>query len=253
MITWRTPVAVAAVLAGAGAVLYALAPLPHRERPEGARTIVLPAKQPAADAPDAAGWVWPDDVPGFRAGDAEDTFNLSRVQPVELQAAQLAAARSGLDPDSVRVVSALRPGPQGLFGVLAAASNDTSGSDAPCLAAILPGDAPVAWRCPGRARPTEDLADSRVLAAAGHYRFGDRHVLDVAGVARGDVTRIVADVPGFDAPWTIYERGRTWGQFEGSWGFSPGRRPPRLLVYSHGRLVETVRLDLAAGEEPEIR
>jgi hypothetical protein len=63
-----------------------------------------------------------------------------------------------------------------------------------------------------------------------------QQALYLAGVARGDVARIVF------GDQTLYTRGRTWGEFGGAWLDPAGPGP--LLVYGHGRLLESITLAL---------
>jgi hypothetical protein len=150
-------------LAATAVVLLFARPEYHRD---AGLTIDLPAAHPADDAAGAAGWVWPDGTPGWEAAATIEGVNVSGVQRVEIQAAQLAAARNGLDADEVRVVAVERPGRDGVLAVLAAPTLEQSPART-CLAVLLPGDAPVDWKCPGASPSRRDLARTRVLAAAG--------------------------------------------------------------------------------------
>ena len=95
MITWRLPVAIVVLLACAAATAYLTFPRPPAH--EGT-TIRLPAHRPA----DPGTWHWPDGVPGWQPGQKIQDYNVSGVQPVEMQAAQLAAARHVLDSEQLR-------------------------------------------------------------------------------------------------------------------------------------------------------
>ena len=97
MITWRLPVAIVVLLACAAATAYLTFPRPPGH--EGT-TIRLPAHRPA----DPGTWHWPDGVPGWQPGQKIQDYNVSGVQPVEMQAAQLAAARHVLDSEQLRVL-----------------------------------------------------------------------------------------------------------------------------------------------------
>ena len=119
-----------------------------------------------------------------------------------------------------------------------------------CLAAVLQGDAPVVWECPGGG--PNDLARSHVLVAAAAFgpatpaKPGRANAIYAVGVARGDVRRVVLAAAGRE-PQTLYERGTTWGQLEAGGTLQPGSRAPRLLVYGRHGLVETLTLDLKPG------
>jgi hypothetical protein len=79
-----------------------------------------------------------------------------------------------------------------------------------CLAAVLQGDAPVVWECPGGG--PNDLARSHVLVAAAAF-----------------------------GPATPAKPGPANAMLH------PGSRAPRLLVYGRHGLVETLTLDLKPG------
>jgi hypothetical protein len=119
-----------------------------------------------------------------------------------------------------------------------------------CLAAVLPGDAPVRWRCPGSTPSADDLARSPVLVAATAVDWGPRvkgNTVFFVGVARGDVDRIVMHARGYFAPLTIYTRGRTWGQFDMT-VTTVGRRV-RLEIFGKRKHLETLMLNTALGQE----
>jgi hypothetical protein len=259
VITWRLPVAIAALLLVAGLAAYFTFPRPPALH--NGETIRIPDRHPADAVAGAAGWHWPDGVPGWRPGQMIKSYPVSGLQPVEVLAAQLAAARAGLDAESVRVVSALRPGYRGALAILAAHTADgwSLPKDASCLAAVLLGDAPVVWQCPG-AFPdrSSDIAGSHVFVAATAARWPAtkqrpaEDVVDLAGVARGDVQRVVLVTPGSDRR-ELYVRARTWGEFSAATSKRPGSPPMRLLVYGRGRLLEVVQLDLKPGQQRVLR
>jgi hypothetical protein len=223
-------VAIVAVALTATAAVFAFARPGYHEA--HGLTIKLPAKEPANDASGAAGWVWPGGTPGWEAGYTVKGYNVSGVQPIELQAAQLAAARQGLDADGVRVLVSTRATTNGVVAILAAPTLYETPSRT-CLAALVE-DAPVGWRCPGATRPRDDLSRAHVLVAAKAYRAG----LYVVGVARGDVRRVVLETPG-NAPTALYVRGKTWGQFESA---VATKRGAMLKVYGRRGLVQTLPL-----------
>jgi hypothetical protein len=245
----RYPVSLAVVVAAVAALcgFFVFARPRYRPAHQGVE-IKLPAKQPAADASGAAGWVWPDGVPGWEAGYTIKDVNISFVQPVELQAAQLAAARAGLDAERVRVVSETRANSDGVLAIVAAPTLYHV-PEQTCLAAVFQGDAPVVWECPGNPRPQADLAESRVLVAAAAFRWPRSPVLYLAGVARGDVYRIDVVAPGLERR-TLYTRDVTWGQF--STAMELPRAGARLEIYGrHGRL-ERIPLDVRPGQQRAI-
>jgi hypothetical protein len=220
-------------------------------RPKGGGvTIELPAKQPAVDASGAAGWVWAAGTPGWEAGYTIKGYAVSGVQPIEIQAAQLAAARKMLDASDVRVVVASRGGTNGVLAILAAPTLYSIPVKT-CLAAVLEGDRPVTWECPG-ARPLPgDLANAHVFVAAKTYDWGtDRgepqHPLYLVGVARGDVYRVVLAGAGLQRQ-TLYTRGRTWGQFQAAVTMPDGIA--LLEIYGRHGLLQTLPVDVAPGQQ----
>jgi hypothetical protein len=227
VLTWRAPVAALVLAVCLSVIGYAVVPrAPHQS---AGTTIRLPDRSPSN-----AAWVWPDGVPGWVPGQTIKGFPVSGVQPVELQAAELAAAHRVLDAEAVRVVSSLRGDDSGPLAILATHTLYATPVGT-CLGALLTGDAPVVWLCPN------ELAMSHVLIAAKWFRPSG---FDFAGVARGDVTRIV------QGRQTIYVRGKTWGEFAAT---SAMRRDQPLRIYVGKRLVETVPLELASGEQRVIR
>jgi hypothetical protein len=233
VITWRVPVAAVVLALSLTAVGYVVFPRPPHAH-QGT-TIRLPDRQPSN-----ARWVWPAGVPGWTPGQTIKGYPVSGVQPVEVQAAALAAARRGLDASDVRVIGSTRPSYRGALAVLATKTLYTK-PEITCLAALLP-DEPVHWVCPAK----HTLSHEHVFVAAGRLQWaGGKNPVFLTGVARGDVTRIVL-VGGVVPRETIYTRAKTWGELDLAEPVKPGGR---LLVYAGPRLVETVPLDLAAGQQ----
>jgi hypothetical protein len=177
-------------------------------------------------------------------------MNVSGLQPVELQTAQLAAARAGLDSQDVRVLTSLRGGRDGVLAILAAPTLGVTPVHS-CLAPLLTGDTPVQWLCPGSDSGPDDLGYAHVLVAAKLYDWkaegAPAYALYLAGVARGDVRSVSLLIPG-ESPNTLYTRGETWGQFEAAVS-SDGASEAVLKVYSDHGLPESLPLQLAPGEQ----
>jgi hypothetical protein len=247
----RHPASFAFVFA-AVAVMAGLLTLSRPGHKSAAASVQLPSKQPANDAPGAAGWVWADGTPGWEAGATVHGIDVSGLQPVEIQAAQLSAARYGLDASHVRVVSSVRPDRRGVLAILAAPTLNRT-PEQTCLSALPQSDAPPAWNCAGETRGPEDLSQARVLVAAsavtGPAGTG-RDSIFLAGVARGDVARVVLDAPGLPAQ-TLYTRGKTWGQFTAA--ATVPLAASRLLVYGRSGLVQTLALNVAPGTQRVLR
>jgi len=213
-------------------------------RPHSGVSIKLPARQPADDASGAAGWVWPDGTPGWEAGYTLKGYNVSGVQPIEIQAAQLAAARDILDAGNVRVLDSLRPGKDGVIAILAAPTLYQTPVRT-CLAAVLPGNTPVQWQCAG-STTSDGLARSRVLVAATVLDWSRGTPVYLVGVARGDVYRVVLRLPGRPVQ-VLYTRGTTWGQFDAAVADAHGTA--RLEIDGRRGRLETLTLDLAPGQQ----
>jgi len=238
----------------AGAFVFAR---PEYRPAQQGKTIKIPFKQPARDAAGRPGWVWPGGVPGWAAGQTISDYNISQLQPVEVGPAQLAAAHMGLDADQVRVLTAMHvlpgDGPLAIFAApLLYEANHTV-----CLGAALPRTSAVAWLCPGASHPGPDIGRSHVLVAAAAYDWSSPSTpgsvgLDLVGVARGDVYRVVLHVPGLGNPMNdreLYARGKSWGQFDAAIVVPRGAGSPELRIYGRTGLVRTVRLSLNPGEE----
>jgi hypothetical protein len=212
---------------------------PQYQPPNQGEQITVPPEHPAT-----AGWTWAEGTPGFKAGTMlgkHHDFNITGVQPVEIAAAQLAAAHSILDAEGVRVLDSLRTDKTGPVALLAAPTVGGTPTQT-CLAVMLRGDAPVTWRCP------QDLLGTHVLGVVVAARFssGSGHPLFVMGVARADVQRIVL-VGGPPRSGPIYTRGTTWGQFEGS---TSSTKSVTLLVYGdHGLLQKLTLGDPPGGQQ----
>jgi hypothetical protein len=219
------------VLVGVAALLLAgffVFARPQYHPPNQGEQITAPPEHPAT------GWTWAEGTPGFKAGTMlgkHHDFNVSGVQPVEIAAAQLAAAHSMLDAEGVRVLDAIRVDTRGPIAILAAPALDVTPTET-CLGVMLRG-APVAWRCP------HELAGTHVLGAmvAGRAPAGSPPSLFVMGVASGDVQRIVVVAASFRTE--AYTRGTTWGQFMTS---LPPAKSAQLLVYGDHGLLEKLTL-----------
>lgn len=246
----RHPISLAIVLVAVAAVAGVFVFARPGYHPHDGDLISAPAKPPANDASGAAGWVWPDGTPGWEVGYTYKGFNVAGVQAVEIQAAQLAAARDVLDASKVRVLDSVRPGKAGVLAIVAAPTLYQTPVRT-CLAAVLVGDAPVRWQCPGSTPSSTDLARSPVFVAAAvvDWRISgaNRSVLFLVGVARGDVSEVVLHARGFLAPETIYTRGTTWGQFDMSIT-DPGRTA-RLEIFGRRGHLETLTLNVAPGQQ----
>jgi hypothetical protein len=230
---------------------------PQYRPPHQGTTIRIPDKQPAQDAGGRQGWTWAEGVPGWEPGQKIGDYRVSGVQSIEVDPARLVAARMGLDAEQVRVVTAMRQmpgvGPLAIYAAPSAYASYESKAIV-CLGVDLPGAATTQWFCPGSTHPGPDVARSHVLVAASalEQRFTSGEVaLGLVGLARGDVYRVVLHIPGQKQlpNATLYDRGKTWGQFETAVAIPAGAGVPELRVYAaKGRLVQTLPLELKPGE-----
>lgn len=236
MITWRVPVAAVVLVLCLSAIGYVVFPRPPQH--DAGTAIKLPDHLPSN-----AKWVWPEGVPGWTPGETIKGFPVSGLQPIEVERAELAAAQSVLDASDVRVVDSIRPDRHGVLAVLATHALDEI-PERTCLAGLL-RNAPVHWVCPAR----YTLSRKLVFAVEARLEWpGTRDPIYLAGVARGDVTRI--DLVDKNGVQGVYTRGKTWGQFDlAEWVSRAGR----LQVYGKRGLLETISLDLPAGQQRVIR
>ncbi len=121
---------------------------------------------------------------------------------------------------------------------------------------MLPNGAPMEWRCPGATAPYGDVAKSRVLVAAvahawPHNQSGITDGYDLVGVARGDVKRVALRIvgdPNFPTDNTLYDRGKTWGQFSAAVAVHGENVRPELRIYGDHGLVQVIRFNLSPDE-----
>lgn len=206
-------------------------------------TIKLNEGPPAADASGAAGWTWAS-TPGWKPGQMvgkHHEFNASGVQPIEVAAAQLAAAHKLLDASDVRILVAARFDDKGPDAILATPVLDVTPPEQ-CLGVMLAGTAPVRWQCPNDPRDAISHSHVLVIAVAGLPVQGHTP-MSLIGAARGDVHRIVLRAPGTGNE-VVYTRGTTWGNFEISRWTGPGTT---LFVYGAHGLTQTVDLNVKPG------
>jgi hypothetical protein len=201
-------IAVTAVAVLVGARLYAWPVY----RPPGQGSEVKPAWSEApVNAAGARGWTWAGGTPGFQLGHDEAGWNFSLLKADELAPARAAAARQGVDPDSLRILQASRTGPHDLALLVAG----TDGSGRTCVGAGVPRR-PLEFTCPphlGR-QVAFVSADAMPTYESGQYP------VSLLGAVRGDVTRVEVSAPGYVQ--TVYRRqgNPTWGTFSANYGAS---------------------------------
>ena len=211
---------------------------PQYHDPSPGRAFDLSYAKPAA-----VGWRWADGTPGFRFGQDEAVWNEAKLRPDDLTAARAAARPAGVDPDGIRVLTALRTKGGDLFALLA--GSNARGQT--CVGASVP-NAPVAWSC------LLDRQAAIVIVAPGApeqtAKYGTLYPLSLLGVTRADVTRVTLDLPGVEHG-TLYTRsaplGNWWGTFAGPLEF-PRPWQGALDIYGkHGRLAS---VPLSSGSPP---
>jgi hypothetical protein len=229
----RYPLSASVVLAAlaATAAVFLLA-RPHYH-PKGEDSLV---KLDLSKYPPASrGWAWENGQPGFRFGEDEKVWNLSKVKPVELIAVRAAARRSGIAPASIRVINSIRLGPRDLSLVVAG----TNAADDTCLGFVTPSK--TDFYCPPRLGPQSAF----VLVITRPAFEGDpTHAQPtfLTGITRADVRRVVVDQPQDWLNAGVYDRelGSPWGIFELS--LSNGRGIDITLVHADGAS-QTVHVD----------
>lgn len=246
----RTVQVAGAAIALVGCVLFVMnvqtsAHAWRHTNPTGAQgqTINLPERQPARDASGAAGWSWPEGTPGWRPGAHIQGYPVPAAfaAPRELVRARESAVRAGLEGTGLRIVDEVRASRQRPLAILAAPTAEDPART--CLGALLNANAKVDWLCPGK--DEQSLGSSPALIAALSPNWPATPGIFLVGVARGDVRRVVLSAPGFE-PEQIYERGRTWGQFDAAWAVRQGRAT--LRIYGSSGLLEVVRLAVGPGK-----
>ena len=202
---WAPSAIVGAALAATALVFLFFRPAYH---PKGENSLlkVDMSRYPAA----SDGWTWADGQPGFRFGEHEDEWNLGQVQAGELAPARGAARRWGVAPASVRLVDAIRLGPDDLNLIVAG----TDASDHTCLGFVIRGER-VEFFCSGR------LADiSAFLLVLRPAYASDGDALFVEGIPDGDVTKVVVDAPPEWPNAAVYDRRPGGGSYWGTFGAS---------------------------------
>jgi hypothetical protein len=191
------------------------------------------------------GWIWPERAPGFRFGSEERFWNGTQLSLGRRATIEASAEEAGLAPGATRVVKEVRALPSRDLIALVAAPAQGRGV---CLAVSGRG-LPRQFTCVRQA--SRAAASSAFLAVSiwnGPLAGRTAHVLDLVGVARGDVSRIDLRLPGLGS-WRVYERSA-----EFAWGaFALGVDLPRAWVGSlqihgaSGRLVTVQLRSSAAG------
>jgi hypothetical protein len=226
-----------AVSATAGVFLFAR----PQYRPPGSSLEVLSI--PSYVTPAARGWTWPHGLPGFRIGDDMRVGNIFGVGWATLSALRIAAPPSRVDPQSLRVLGAVRLRPDTRWNLLVA-GRDVRGRT--CIG-VQPGPAAPRYFCP------EQLAGHvAVVNVAAQAPYGGNWSIYVNGVVSAAVTRV--DVSTAATTWiemrkygkrvvhpvgpeVTFRRGdRTWGTFESFRG-QPVPWNARVDFYgAHGKL-----------------
>jgi hypothetical protein len=229
----RYPIPICVLLAAFAAIaaVFLFARPQYLPKDEGTEVKIDLSKYPPA----ADGWRWADGQPGFRFGEDEEAWNVSKVKPAELAAVRPAARRNGVAPSSLRVVDSIRLGPRDLSLLVAG----TNAADKTCLSFVAPSK--TSFYCP----PKLHDQSAFVLVSTRPAFEGDATNAQptfLTGIVRADVKRVVVDQPQ-DWPNTgIYdrERGSPWGTFELS--LASGRNIDVTILRENGAS-STVHID----------
>jgi hypothetical protein len=225
-----------AVLATTGVFLFAR----PQYLPPHSSLKALPV--PSYVSPAAHGWTWLHGLPGFRVGDDMRSTNIVGVNWATLSALRIAAPAARVDPQSLRVLAAVRLLPDEPSYLLVA-GRDSQGRT--CIGA-QPGPASPRFFC------SEQLAGHvAVVNVAVEAPFGGTWTMYIAGVVSAAVTRVDVSTAGTTTivmrganrivhpagPQVAFRRAdRTWGTFE-SYRDQPVPWNARVDFYgAHGKL-----------------
>jgi hypothetical protein len=224
-----------AVAVTAGVFLFAR---PQYRPPHSGTAIPVPSYV----TPAAHGWTWPRGLPGFRIGDDMRSTNIFGVNWATLSTLRIASPVARVDPQSLRVLSAVRLRPNEpsylLVGGRGALGRTCIGAQA--------GPAIPRFFCP------EQLAGHVAVVNVGALAsFNGRWPIYVGGVVSADVTRVTVWTAGMaysdmrsgtpvvraQGPQVVFQRTyKTWGTFE-SFDAQPVPWNARIDFYgAHGKL-----------------
>ncbi len=177
--------------------------------------------------PASSGWTWANGQPGFRFGEHADKWPSAGFTAAELAPGRTAARRWGVAPASVRLLDAIRIGPQDVNMIVAG----TDAADHTCIGFVTPSN-PVEYACPER------------LGLQSAFVFLTHGVASpwLLGIARADVTRIVVAQPPNWTDQTVFSREQ--GSFWGTWELSLAESPNvKVTAYLDDGRVRSVVLD----------
>jgi hypothetical protein len=236
----RLAVAIVAVAVSATAGVFLFA-RPQYRPPVDPDVTYYAITIPSYVGPAARGWTWPLGLPGFRIGHDMDAWNVYDINWASLSALRIAAPASRVDPQSLRVLDAVRLSPERPH--LVVSGRDARGRT--CIG-VQPGPAAARFFCP------EQLAGHVAVVNVGALAPDHgRWTLLIDGVVSAAVTRVdVSTVAMTSDDWTtpvtvvdpagpksVFKRGyKTWGTFE-SFNAQPVPWNARVDFYgAHGKL-----------------
>ncbi len=226
------PSAIVGIALAATAVVFAFFRPQYHPKGEDSLVKVEWSRYPAA----TEGWTWAGGQPGFRFGEHEEEWNFSGVQGAELAPARAAARRWGVAPSSVRLIGAMRLGPDDLNMIV----SGTNAADETCIGFVTPRE-PAQYFCPTRLGPQSGfvLVLSRSWQADGVLR----HPAWLLGIVRADVARVAVDQGSEWDDEIVLEsaNGSYWGTWELS--LEDSGRPATVTVYRKGGEVTSRTFD----------
>jgi hypothetical protein len=225
-----------AILATTGVFLFAR---PQYRPPHSSMTNI---PVPSYVTPAAHGWTWPHGLPGFRFGDDMRSTNIFGVNWATLSALRIAAPAARVDPQSLRVLAAVRLLPHQPSYLLVAGRGALGRT---CIGAQAGSLAPR-YVCPEQlARHVAVVNVGAVTSFNGHWP------IYIGGVVSAAVTRVTVWTAGMtwteirgtkrivhaQGPQVVFRRGyKTWGTFE-SFDAQPVPWNARIDFYgAHGKL-----------------
>jgi hypothetical protein len=238
LVQHRLAVAIVAVAVSAIAGVFLFARPQYRPPHSSMKAVPTPSYV----TPAARGWTWPLGLPGFRVGNDMRSANIFGIDWATLSALRIAAPAARVDPQSLRVLAAVRLRPDEPSYLLVAGRGARGRT---CIGAQAGLVAPR-FVCPERLAGHVAIVNVGAVAS-----FNGHWPIYIGGVVSAAVTRVdvwtaamtVTDMRSGKpvihpaGPQVVFRRGdKTWGTFE-SFDAQPVPWKARIDFYgAHGKL-----------------